>query len=145
MVRLAQPTEADAVRDLVREAYQHYVARLGREPGPMRGDDQRRITDGQVWVLDVEGQIMGVVVLKERPDGFLLDNIVVAPSAQGQGYGRQLIAFAEEEARRRGYDEIRLYTNELMTENIALYQRLGYVEIRRIDEDGYHRVPWRSG
>ena len=29
--------------------------------------------------------------------------------------------FAEVETRRRGYDEIRLYTHEKMTENIAMY------------------------
>jgi ribosomal protein S18 acetylase RimI-like enzyme len=79
-------------------------------------------------------------VLTERPESFLLQNVAVAPAAQGQGYGRRLITFAEDEAKRRGYDELRLYTNVLMGENIALYQHLGFREIGRIHEQGFDRV-----
>ena len=51
-----------------------------------------------------------------------------------------MITFAEEEAKRRGYDELRLYTNVLMVENIVLYQHLGFREIGRIHEHGFDRV-----
>jgi hypothetical protein len=33
-----------------------------------------------------------------------------------------------------------LYTNEVMTENQAIYAHLGYRETARRTEDGYHRV-----
>jgi ribosomal protein S18 acetylase RimI-like enzyme len=141
MIRPAQPGEAETIRALVREAYAHYVERIGGEPGPMKDDYHRRVADNQAWVLEDGGQIAGLAVLVEdRPEALLLDNVAVAPAAQGKGYGRQLIAFAEEEARRRGYGELHLYTHMLMTENIALYQRLGFREIGRIQEKGYHRV-----
>lgn len=141
MIRPAQPSDAETIRGLVRDAYAHYVERLGREPGPMNDDYPRRIAENQAWVLEEDGQIVGLVVLVgDRPEALLLENVAVAPAAQGKGYGRQLIAFAEEAARRRGYGELRLYTNVLMTENIALYQRLGFVEIGRIHEKGFHRV-----
>ena len=77
---------------------------------------------------------------KQRADGFLLDNIAVLPECQGKGHGRVLIEFAEAEARRRGFQEIHLYTHALMTENIALYRRIGFVETRRVSEKGYDRV-----
>ena len=51
-----------------------------------------------------------------------------------------LIDFAEAEARRRGFAEIQLYTHALMTENIALYRRIGFVETHRVSEKGYDRV-----
>ena len=54
--------------------------------------------------------------------------------------GRALMAFAEAEACRRGYREVRLYTHQTMTENIAMYPRLGYQETGRGIEDGYARV-----
>jgi ribosomal protein S18 acetylase RimI-like enzyme len=54
--------------------------------------------------------------------------------------GRALVAFAEAEARRRGYAQLRLYTHVLMTENLALYRRLGFEESGRITEKGYERV-----
>ncbi len=62
------------------------------------------------------------------------------PEGQGKGYGRALIEFAEAEARRRGFAEIRLYTHEMMTENIALYTRIGFEETHRVSEKGYDRV-----
>jgi hypothetical protein len=34
-------------------------------------------------------------------------------------------------ARRKGFDSIYLYTHELMSENLALYSRIGYVEYDR--------------
>jgi ribosomal protein S18 acetylase RimI-like enzyme len=140
MMRPADAHEAHAILALVRDAYGRWVERLGREPGPMRDDYAQRIAAGEVWVMDVEGELVGLVVLTERPESFLLQNVAVAPAAQGQGYGRRLITFAEDEAKRRGYDELRLYTNVLMGENIALYQHLGFREIGRIHEQGFDRV-----
>ena len=84
--------------------------------------------------------IAAIIVLLPEPDHLLLDNIAVLPDRQGQGLGRQLIAFAEDEARRLGYAELRLYTHEKMTENIALYTRLEFEETGRGREAGYDRV-----
>ncbi len=141
MIRPARPEDAPAVRQLVQDAYGHYVARMGKPPGPMLDDYDRRIADGQAWVLEDEGRLAGVLVLEDVSGGaLLLDNVAVAPSAQGKGYGRALVAFAEVEARRRGHGEVRLYTHVLMTENQALYGRLGFRETGRVSEKGYERV-----
>ena len=77
-------------------------------------------------------------------EGFLLDNIAVAPAHQGMGLGRWLLEYAESEARRQGFDSIYLYTQEIMTENLALYLRIGYVEYARRVEFGLHRVYLRK-
>jgi GNAT superfamily N-acetyltransferase len=141
MIRPARPEDGDAVRQLVLAAYGHYVARIDKPPGPMLDDYERRIADGQAWVLEESGQLAGLLVLEDKGDGtLLLDNVAVAPSAQGKGYGRALVAFAEAEARRRGHAELRLYTHVLMTENLALYARLGFRETGRVSEKGYERV-----
>ena len=81
-----------------------------------------------------------VIVLLSQPDHLLLDNIAVKPDSQGTGLGRRLIAFAENEAHRLGFSEVRLYTHQTMIENIALYTRLGFVETGRGRENGYDRV-----
>ena len=140
-IRSAQAGDADAVHQLVDAAYRHYVARLGKPPGPMLDDYALRVANGQVWVLEDGGALTGVLVLEDAEGGaLLLDNIAVAPTAQGKGYGRALMAFAEAEARRRRHAQIRLYTHVLMTENLALYGRLGFRETSRITEKGYERV-----
>ena len=140
MIRPAHPDDTEAVRDVVHTAYAHYVPRIGKPPGPMLDDYAQRIADGQTWVLEDAGRIVGILVLEEGADGFLLDNIAVLPECQGKGFGRAMIVAAEAEARRRGYRELRLYTHALMTENIALYRRVGFVETHRVSEKGYDRV-----
>jgi len=138
--RLARPEEAPALRALVRAAYAIYVPRLGREPAPMLDDYAARIAAGQAYVLEQDGALVGALILENEPDGLMLYNIAVSPAAQGQGVGRRLIAFTEAEARRRGYAVLRLYTNELMVENVAMYGHLGFTETHRGSEAGHRRV-----
>ncbi len=130
------------VRALVRNAYSHYVSRIGREPGPMADDYAARIAAGHVWVLEMPdaAELAGILVLEASDAQFLLDNIAVSPACQGRGYGSLLMRFAEERARAHGYDKVVLYTHVLMTENIALYGKLGFVETGRVSEKGFERV-----
>lgn len=140
MIRRATAPEADAVRDLIRAAYQHYVPVIGIEPAPMTDDYAKRIADDQVWVLVEDAALAGVLVLEEQADCFLLDNIAIAPKCQGLGYGRKLLDFAEAQAHWAGWSDITLYTNALMTDNIAIYRARGYVERERRSEKGFERV-----
>jgi len=139
-LRLATIMDRPLVEAIVRGAYSHYVPRIGREPGPMLDDYGSLIRDGRVHVLDDDGTIRGILVLIPEEDTMLLDNVAVAPSSQGKGFGRRLLEFAEQVARQGGYRSIRLYTNEVMTENIALYARIGYLETNRGEEKGLRRV-----
>jgi ribosomal protein S18 acetylase RimI-like enzyme len=87
-------------------------------------------------VAEVDGAIAGVIVLVSGDDHLLVENVAVAPGMQGRGLGGELMRFAERRATELGVGELRLYTNELMTENLALYPALGYVETGRRAEDG---------
>ena len=83
-------------------------------------------------------------MLGKTADGFKIMNVAVHPARQKSGVGSSLLEFAEAEARRLGYDSIHLSTNEKMTENQALYARIGYSEYDRRVEDGYGRVFMRK-
>lgn len=140
MIRAALPTDRPVIERIVMDAYGHYVERLGKPPGPMLDDYRQFIEQNLVHVLVDQGHIVGYVILVGEPGCLLLENIAVDPNAQGRGHGRRLMAFAEQEALRRGRDRIRLYTNVFMIENIKLYEGLGYVETRRAHENGFDRV-----
>lgn len=140
MIRPAVPADLAAVERIVRDAYTPYIARIGKEPGPMRDDYAAQIAAGTVSVAAVDGAIGGLIVLIAEADHLLLDNIAVAPALQGHGVGGALMRFADDTARRRGFGELRLYTHVLMTENIARYLRLGWRETHRATVDGYDRV-----
>jgi ribosomal protein S18 acetylase RimI-like enzyme len=141
VLRRAVAADAPAIRALVRAAYQHYVARIGREPMPMTADYDRAIAEHEIWLLDDANGIGAVLELKPCGGGELsIENIAVDAARQKSGIGRKLMAFAEEEARRQGRDRVTLYTNEKMVENIALYTRLGYVETERRDVGEFRRI-----
>ena len=140
VIRLASPEDRPAIEAIVGRAYDPYIARIGRKPGPLLDDYGALIHDHKVHVLLAEDTIRGFVVLIPEADAMLLDNVAVDPDAQGRGYGRILLDFAERTARAKGFDSIRLYINEAMSENIALYSRIGFVETHRAEEKGLRRV-----
>ena len=139
-IRAATAADVPAVAEVVDQAYRHYIARMGKPPGPMLDDYSARVLEGVVWVLEERAVIAGVIVLLPTTDYLLLDNIAVSPARQGLGLGRRLLAFAEAEALQRGYHEIRLYTHQTMVENQRLYGSIGYEETGRGTEAGYDRV-----
>jgi len=139
-VRPARDGEAGAVRAVVRAAFAVYVPRMGREPAPMGADYAAAIVAGKIWVAEVDDRLAGVLMIEPAGDHLYLDTLAVAPGEQGRGVGTTLLAFAEEQARRAGLAEVRLFTNELMTENLLFYPRHGYREIARGEWHGYRRV-----
>lgn len=140
MIRRAKTADLGAVQRIVAAAYTPYVARIGRAPEPMHDDYTRRVADQDLWVLDHGGAVIGLVILTDTADGLMVVNLAVDPDHQGSGYGRRLMAFAETEARRRDHTVVRLYTNVLMTENIARYLHLGYHETGPDVQMGFDRV-----
>lgn len=139
-VRRASLADVPALYLVVHEAYLLYVPRIGRMPAPMAADYSAAVRSGQAWVAVADGEVTGLIVLIAREGYLLIENIAVLPSAQRRGIGARLLMLAEDEARAQGLGEIRLYTNEGMTENLAYYPRRGYVETHRAEEDGFRRV-----
>ena len=139
-IRTAQPSDAVAIKRCVEAAYQHYIARMSKPPGPMVDDYANVIQQHSAFVVEENGEIVGVLVLIQTEFGMLLDNIAVHPEHQGEGLGRRLLELAESETRNQGYAHLELYTHECMTENIEMYKRIGYVETGRKTEHGFNRV-----
>ncbi|MFB3088337.1 MAG: GNAT family N-acetyltransferase [Acidiferrobacterales bacterium] len=131
------------MKNCVKAAYRHYIARMGKSPGPMLDDYSEVVRKHQAFVAELNGQVVGVLVLILQDDGILLDNFAVPPEYQGQGFGRKLVEFAESEARNQGFSHLDLYTHECMAENIKMYKRLGYVNTERRTVRGYQRVYMR--
>ncbi len=143
-IRHGRDEDRDAILACVRAAYAMYILRMGKQPAPMLADYSTLIAEGVVHVIADQSGIHGVVVCFPKEDHFFLENIAIHPAHQGKGFGHALMAFVERQARAAGCDEIQLYTNERMTENLAYYPKLGYEEVDRRREDGYNRVYFRK-
>jgi GNAT superfamily N-acetyltransferase len=109
----------------------------------MVADYGAAVAAGHVWVWAPDA-VEGLLVLVPAPDHLLLENVAVLPASHGHGIGRRLLEFAERYALDRGLPEIRLYTNEAMTENLTYYPRRGYAETHRAVENGFRRVYFRK-
>lgn len=137
-LRHATPDDLPAIRALIGAAYSRYLSRMDKPPAPMLRDYGPSVEAGTTWVTG--SPLTAVLTLYPRDDHMYVENIAVDPGAQGRGLGRALMEFAEQEAARRRLSRMALVTHEVMTENQAIYARLGYVEIERRTEDGYRRI-----
>jgi N-acetylglutamate synthase-like GNAT family acetyltransferase len=137
-LRRATAADLPAIRTLIDTAYAKYLTRMDKKPAPMLRDYGPSVEAGTTWVAGFP--IAAVLTLYPRDDCLLVENIAVDPAAQGRGLGRALMTFAEQEAARLGLARMALVTHEVMTENQAIYARLGYAEVERRAEDGYRRI-----
>jgi N-acetylglutamate synthase-like GNAT family acetyltransferase len=139
-IRRATTADLTEIRRVIDDAYTKYIERIGRPPAPMTTDYAAALEHSRVWVLEDGDAIVGTLVTEDREDHLLLETVAVAPGAQGSGYGRLLLERAERDAVELGVTEVRLYTNEAMTENLSFYPRHGYRETGRAVQGGFRRV-----
>lgn len=141
MIRLAEANDEPNIRECAEQAYARYVPAIGRKPAPMVADFAAQIAAGVVYVAtDEHATFQGFIVFYAKAGHILLENVAVLPSSAGRGVGKSLISFCEDAGRQRGINAVHLYTNEMMTDNLLIYPKLGYVEVAQRTEDGFKRV-----
>jgi ribosomal protein S18 acetylase RimI-like enzyme len=142
--RLATSADVPTLSLITADAYAPVVDQIGRPPAPVTADYQDLVAKSEVWVAQDGDTVVGLLVVEVRDDHLLIENVAVAPAVQRRGVGSALLNLAEAQAARLGLREVRLYTNELMTQNLTFYPRRGYVEVARGVQDGYRRVFFRK-
>jgi hypothetical protein len=60
-IRAATADDVSAITQIVGPAYWHYIARMGKPPGPMLNDYSARVSQGVVWVLE-EGTVIAAII-----------------------------------------------------------------------------------
>ncbi len=130
-IRPAELREAESMGSIVRAAYAKWVPLIGREPVPMRADYEQALTKHR-FDLAVEGaEIRGLIETLAHDDHIWIENVAVAPEAQG--IGQLLFAHIEQRAIDAGLPELRLLTNGAFEANLSLYKRLGFV-VDRVED-----------
>jgi ribosomal protein S18 acetylase RimI-like enzyme len=125
-IRRACSDEAELVRSLSAETYiPAYFPLFGDVPEPAREDYRERIARDEVWLLESGAAPVGILVMEMNKDYALVYSIAVKPDEQRKGHARFLLRFAEQQARKEGRNQIRLYTNPRMTANVDLYRSCG--------------------
>ncbi|MBV9126817.1 MAG: amino-acid N-acetyltransferase [Verrucomicrobia bacterium] len=115
-VRPARRTDVRRIMALIRQSVQN--EELVRRT---RADILDRI--GDYYVLELDRNIVGCVALHaiEKANAGELACLYVNKSHANSGYGRKLVAFVEEQARERGYDQL----FALSTQAFVFFQQKG--------------------
>lgn len=103
-----------------------------------------QVLNGAVSVILSDEAVLGYITLWPAADHLFIDSVAVLPGSRDQGLGSLLLLFAEHEAARRRLGSIRLFTMETMADNRGFYERRGYRETGRCNDDGFARVFYRK-
>lgn len=148
----AQPSELEAVLDILEEGAQWLTARgIHQWPvGAFRGNLRQLIADhlsqGEVYLAKVGGEAIGTLRLQwsdkptwgEMPDdaGYV-HSLAIRRAFAGKAVGRQLLQWAENTVAANGRHYLRL---DCMAANSALrryYEQAGFTHRRDVEDDGW--------
>lgn len=121
--------------DEVRTAFREYAAWLGVNLA-FQGDFEQELANlpgkyappsGRLLVARSDAGLAGTVALRSLGDGICeMKRLFVREAYRGQGLGRQLVSRILDEARKTGYQRMRLDTLASMTEAVTLYKSTGF-------------------
>jgi N-acetylglutamate synthase-like GNAT family acetyltransferase len=131
-IRTAVIEDAPYLQQCMQSAYSAYQERMGdaRLP-PMDLDYADEINNYPTWVAEFDNRIVGGLTMIFSNGGASIANVAVDPQFQGKGLGSGLLKFAESQAKLKHFSELHLATHVLLTENISLYNHLGWSETER--------------
>jgi RimJ/RimL family protein N-acetyltransferase len=124
---LVGPEDSDALADVFGEIDTEFF-----RPHPFTAHQAQQIASRQgkdvYALLLMGGQAVAYGMLRGWDEGFATPSlgIAVRTSEQRKGYGRALMAWLHDEARRRGASRIRLRVHPENVHARRLYERLGY-------------------
>ena len=140
-IRPFAPGDQSAVRRLVLEGLGERWGWIDEMRNPDLDDIAAHyVAPGHYFVVvEQDGKLIGTgALVAEGADRQATGRIVrmsVAPEHRGRGLGRALVEHLLDEARRRGYRGMLVETTKEWHDAIRLYQRCGFVEYARDDED----------
>ncbi|MFT4185472.1 MAG: GNAT family N-acetyltransferase [Rhizobium sp.] len=85
-------------------------------------------------------QLAGCIFCRPEPDSLYIGKLAVLPSEQGKGIGRRLLTLAEETARERGLETLRLETRIELTDNHATFASWGFRKTAENRHAGFDRT-----
>lgn len=139
-IQALDPFDWTALRALIARAFAMMAGRIDPPSSLHRltTDDLARLAEtGEIRVIG--SPPLACMVLTPRPDARYLGKLAVEPGQQGKGFGRALVALAEDRTRARGFSVLELETRLELVENQRFFTGLGFREVARKAHPGFDR------
>lgn len=136
MIRPATDDDAAAVAQVYLEAFRSALptVRLAHSDNDVRAWIRAVVIPaGGCVVAEERGAVAAMMVLEDD----WINQLYVAPAAQGHGLGGQLV----DHAKRQRPDGLQLWTFQINERAQRFYQRQGFTAVRRTDGDNEEREP----
>ncbi|MDC7218922.1 MAG: GNAT family N-acetyltransferase [Spirochaetales bacterium] len=118
------------------------IRQWDKEVYPNRQTQSASIKRGHQYRIGDEDRLIGAVVLNETQaeewaavdwqfndkTPLVIHALVIAPEAQGQGYGKKVLTACEDFARQEGYQFMRLDVYPGNPAALRLYEKYGYLQ-----------------
>jgi ribosomal protein S18 acetylase RimI-like enzyme len=134
-VRWAGAADRAAVVKVLQRAFADYDGRLQPPPGAL-GETEGSVRahlkkGGSIALAFIEGAPVGVLFVERKVDALFLSRVSVVPEKRGSGITARMALLAEELAQREGVRALTLRVREVLAQNLALFERLGFRETGR--------------
>ncbi len=133
-VRPAAVADRAAVVKVLQRAFADYDGRLQPPPGALGETEasvRAHLKHGSSALAFIAGEPVGAMFIERKGDALFLSRVSVVPEKRGSGITARMAALAEEEARRQGVATLTLRVREVLAQNLALFERLGFRETGR--------------
>ncbi len=143
MIRRAKISEINDIMNLTKACAAHMIANgiyQWNEHYPSREAFMTDIKRAELYVLDLDGEIIGAIVISTKMDeeyvpiqwltpnenNSYIHRLCVHPQHQGKGYAQDLMRFAEDYSRKHNFSSVRLDTFSQNKRNQRFYETRGY-------------------
>lgn len=148
-LREASESDISNIRQLVNSSYKE-LADMGLNYTATYQDEKitrDRLSQGQAFVLEKEGQLIGTVLLKKEnhftgKNSAYVSQLAVSPEPKKQGLGTLLMDLCEDLALRQGFEAIQLDTAKPAGHLVAWYLKRGYKIVGETHWEGKTYDSW---
>jgi N-acetylglutamate synthase-like GNAT family acetyltransferase len=95
--------------------------------------------DGALLLAKSEDNLVGCVFVRPKGDALYIGKLAVRPFMHGRGIGKALVEAARSKARSAGLKALELQTRIELTENHAMFAKMGFMKTGETRHQGYHR------
>lgn len=149
MIRSAIVNDIDPLMEITKACAEHMIANgihQWNEHYPSKETFINDLKRKELYVVEINNDPIGCIVISTHKDdeyipikwltpddkNYYIHRVAIHPDHQGKGYAQQLMSFAEDLARKNGFNSIRLDTFSQNKRNQNFYELRGYTRLGNI-------------